>query len=499
MRKQLRMGVGLVAVVVAGSLFWWITNHNQNDNLTTVAVERGSVRETISVSGFVEADNTANLTFPNTGRVSGIYVQKGDFVEADTLLATIGQSRLAAERSAALANLVRAEAARDEVVNGQTTEERAVTASTLSKARSAWEQTVATELQKVQNALIALQSNDLRAYSADPEEDGSAPTVSGSYLCAEEGQYTLEVYRSGADSGYSYRYSGLESGISNVSVTQPSPIGACGLSLEFTTNERYADSTWIISIPNTRSSTYLTYQNALTLAEQQAAQNIQAAKDALTLAENTATKDTAAPRVEALLIANADVTAAQAELARIDALLGDNSIYAPFAGTITDIDKLVGEIATTEPFITLLAEDAFTLTARIPEIDITKINTDQVVEVVFDAKVSETLSGHITYVSPLAVEIDGVAYFEAQITLDEIPTWMKSGLNADIEIITASTADSLRLPKRFVESDTDQNFVYLLTKNNKVEKSTVEVGLIGNDGFVEVTSLSEGTTVVAPN
>jgi len=497
MSKLLRIGTVVILVCVLVVFWWWDKNSVDISKLTTATVERGTISRLVSVSGFVEADNTARLGFPTPGRISEVYVSEGQMVSAGQLLATIGQNRLAAERRTALSNLEKAVAARSELLSGQTIEERAVTDSTLAQARAAWEQTVATELQKVKNAEVALRSNDLITYSVDPEEEAPAPIVTGSYTCADEGEYKIEMYRSSTNSGYSFRYKGLEEGTSAATVDHPVSFGGCGLGLQISAGASYANSAWTIPVPNSRSNTYIAYANALTLAEQQATENIQAAKDALAIAENIVVRDTAAPRVEALITANANVNVAQAELARIDALLSDQSVYAPFAGTITNINKLPGEVATTEPFITLLAEDAFTLTARIPEIDITKILTEQKAQVIFDAKTDETLAGEIEYISPLAVEIDGVAYFEAKVKLDAIPAWMRSGLNADIDIILEERVDVVRLPKRFVLSEPDADFV-LQVQNDKIERTPVAVGFTGNDGFVEVTSLAEGATVVAP-
>ena len=46
---------------------------------------------------------------------------------------------------------------------------------------------------------------------------------------------------------------------------------------------------------------------------------------------------------------------------------------APFDGVVTNLDVLPGETVTNAPIVTLLADDAFDMTARIPEIDITKV------------------------------------------------------------------------------------------------------------------------------
>lgn len=492
----LRYALGAVVLAAAAGFWWWQGNGVDIASLPTGTVERGTVTQAVSVSGFIEADNTVELSFPAAGRISEVYVKEGDVVSAGTLLATIGQERLAAERSAALANVRKAEANQEELVNGQTTEERAVTETTVAKARAAWEQTTATELQKVQNALIALRSNGLAAYAADTQERATPPTISGAYICDTEGEYQIEVYRSGAVSGYSARLTGLETGTIPVTFDQPAPFGSCGLEIQFVSSELYANSEWLIPIPNTRSATYLTYRNAYDLATQQAEQNIQAAKQALDLAEDSATEETAAPRVEALLASNATVRAAQAELNRIDAQLADQSITAPFAGIVTEVDKLKGEIATTEPMITLLAEDAFTLIARIPEIDITKVSIGQTVTAIFDAKSDEPQQGTITFINPIATEIDGVAYFETKISLNEKPDWIRAGLNADIDVEIEQRSDVLVLPRRFVERTPEGNFVTLL-ENETLRRIPVETGLIGTNGLVEIIDLASGTVVVA--
>lgn len=497
MSKLLRYGFLPVLVTLLVVFWWWNRNDIDVSKLTTATVERGTVAQLVSVSGFVEADNTAELGFPAAGRISDVYISEGQTVRAGELLATIGQNRLAAERRAALANLDKALATRLELQNGQTNEERAVTDSTVAQARAAWEQTVATELQKVKNAEVALRSNDLAAYSDDPDEEAPAPVVTGSYTCAAEGTYEVDFYRSGTDSGYSIRYTELEEGTSAASVDQPVSFGECGLSLQITEDESYANSEWTIPVPNTRSNTYITYVNALALAEQQATENIQAAKDALAIAENTSVRDTAAPRVEALIVANANVNAAQAELARIDALLSDQSVYAPFAGTITNIEKRAGEVATTEPFITLLAQDAFTLIARIPEIDIRKLYVGQKIIATFDASQEEPLAGAVSFINPIAIEIDGVAYFETKVELVENPEWLRAGLNADIEVEIETRENVLVLPQRFIKRTEDGTYVTVL-EGKKLREVAVETALTGTDGLVEINNLTQGLVVVAP-
>jgi multidrug efflux pump subunit AcrA (membrane-fusion protein) len=108
------------------------------------------------------------------------------------------------------------------------------------------------------------------------------------------------------------------------------------------------------------------------------------------------------------------------------------------------------------------------------------------------------LRGTIDYISVAATEIEGVAYYEARIILDEKPAWLRSGLNADIDIITQESVDKLRIPTRFlVPSDTGYE-VLLQQPDNQTSTTTVELILEGSDGYAAITGLTAGDILVAP-
>jgi len=110
----------------------------------------------------------------------------------------------------------------------------------------------------VDQARNKLFNTDLRAYPIDDPEDISqaAPQVIGNFTCLTSGQYLVEVYSSAANSGGSYRYSGLESGTSTVSTTTfGTAIGNCGLELVFPEDFKRNED-WVIPIPNINSSEY---------------------------------------------------------------------------------------------------------------------------------------------------------------------------------------------------------------------------------------------------
>lgn len=494
--RKTYIGIAL-AVIGAVLILIYKISHQAPPELVTTTAEIGSVRQLVSVSGIAKAKQTAELAFPTSGTVREVLVDVGDEVAVGDTLITIDTRTLYADRQEALASLAQAIADRDELVAGPTASARSVTNENLISKQTALETTKESEKQKVNNAYNTLLSNDLTAYSKNASENAVPPIISGTYNCNKEGTYKIETFSSQAESGYSYKLTGIETGTYVVSNEQAISLGNCGLRIVFDSNSNYRNSIWYIDIPNTKSASYVSNRNAYSLAVTQSKSAITLAEQAVTLAKADAQNQNAPARTEAITRANATISQAKARLNKIDAIIADKALKAPFAGVITEMNVLPGETVGTEPIITLLASNAFEVTARIPEIDISKLQTDQAVEMLFDAKSDEVVLGNVTFISPEATEIDGVSYYEAIISFKENPSWIRSGLNADIDIIVAEESAAIRLPKRFV-TKISNGYEVLLKSNNTVASTSVDMILEGNDGFMAITGINNGDTIVAP-
>ncbi|MBP6881684.1 MAG: efflux RND transporter periplasmic adaptor subunit [Candidatus Pacebacteria bacterium] len=483
----------ILAVII---MIYRVGSRDETPQVTTV-VETGPVRQLVSVSGIAEAERAAELAFPVSGIVKDVLVKTGSEVKAGDTLITLDTRSLQTDRQDALAAHSRAIADREELIKGPTLSSRDVTNETIATKEATLTTTKATEEQKVHNAYQNLLSDDLSAYSIDASEDATPPTISGTYSCDKEGTYYIDLFSSGSDFGYSFQLSGIEQGTFTASDKQPTSLGTCGLQILFDADSTYTNSKWHVDIPNTRATSYTTNRNAYTLAVSQAESAVSLAEQALTLAKAEAENQNAPARSEAITRANAAVTQAQARLERIDVAIAERTLTAPFAGVVTDVDVLPGETVSLLPVVSLLASNDFSVKARVPEIDISKLTVGQSVEMLFDARAGEIVSGEVTFISPQATIIDGVAYYEATIAFAETPTWVREGLNADIDIIVSETNDGLRVPKRFV-TKTATGHAVLRRQNEVVATTTVEVIFEGNDGFVVITGLTEGDTLVAP-
>jgi RND family efflux transporter MFP subunit len=496
-KRHIHTSTAVILIIAMVLLLVQVLKDDTPVAISTTA-ESGSVRQFVSVSGIAKAKEKAELGFPIPGTIERVYIEVGDTVEAGQILAVLKNEKTENERLVAMAGLRSAIATRGELIAGPSATARTVTNETIQLKKEALETTIDIEMSKVKNAKRALLSEGLTAYTDKSDEDAKAPLVSGTYTCDKEGTYTISVFASNAPSGYSFRLSGLEDGLYTASVDQPTSFGSCGLRLQFDANSKYTSSTWNIDIPNTKSSSYTINKNAYDLAVVQSGSAIDLARQELALAEADGQDTNASPRSEALERADAAVEQARATVAQVESDLNERILRAPFSGTVTDVSIKTGETVQTEPIMTLLTSSAFEITARVPEIDIAKLAVGQPVELLFDADDSQIQTGTLTFVSLEAKEIDGVAYFDAYITLDQTPPWMRSGLNADINIIVSETSEGVRIPKRFLIEDNGTFFVLLRQSDELVATTSVDMLLRGNDGYIAVRGITSGDTLIAP-
>ncbi|MEZ4104092.1 MAG: HlyD family efflux transporter periplasmic adaptor subunit [Candidatus Paceibacterota bacterium] len=492
-RHSVLLVVLIILVVVA---IVYSQKKNSLPDWTTGTIEVGTVSQIVSVSGTVESKNTAELSFPISGIVEAINIKKGQLVNVGDMLMYLKYNDLKADYQRAVSALNIAEADYSEVLTGAREEEREVAKTKVEIAKEELDRATKEQNTKVENAYRTLLSSNLIAKPTDSDDDSIAPTISGTYTC-KEGTYSLKTYRSESESGYAYNLNGLEKGTYIAYTESASSFGNCGLFIQFDSSSKYGNSEWIIEIPNKESSLYPTNLNTYNLAVTTRENALASLKQNLKLAEENENLTTADPRTETITKSQAKIDQAKSDLSRISSQISDHIMYAPFSGKITDIKPTVGETVSTEPVVTMVANDNFEISTLIPEIDITKISLGQKADLVFDAQSDQTLTGAITFISPLAKTIAGVSYFETTIILDNPVNWLRGGLNADIDIIIEKKEEVLRLPKRFLIEENGQYFV-LTPKNNQPIKTPVMVDFIGNDGYVSIQGLEVGSTVIAP-
>ena len=495
---------------------------------SALLVTERDVVQYVQLSGEVNTAENIELSFGMMGKVVSIEARQGTSVETGAVLARLESDSLDADLAqahgsvaVARASVAAANAALQKTKSNLSlvqAQNRGIDSSVAS-ARTALLLTKTEQETLVVNVYRELLNNDLQAYQIDGYRTLSAPVISGSYHFDESGEYILEFYRSGARTGYSIRYSGLENGtISIDDYGLPVQLGTRGLFVTLPVageGDSYSISEWIVSVPNTRSESYQTKLSAYKKAQEtqkkfvsQAETNLEnllaqqmvGDQVAITTAQEEQAQAAVAEAYANLLQAQAALQQAEAQVARIEAQLADTVITAPFAGVIAKIGLSVGEIiGVGVPVITLVSDDEYELRMNVPEIDIAKINVGSEAVVTLDAYGdSVTWRGEVTEIELIQTEVYGVPVYVSTITLNGTDQRIRIGMNARARIDIQAVSQAVAVPASYISFTGDGPFVFV-QNNQQVERRVITLGLRGTDNYFEVNAgLAAGEHIVKP-
>lgn len=417
-------------------------------------VTRGDITDTLVLSGKVEPVDRVEMAFATSGAVERVYKQNGDTVRAGEKIVELDNSSLRASLADAMARLD-IEKAEAEVSNAELD-------------------------QAVLNAYAKLLSDDLVAYSKDPDVAlDQSPVISGSYEGSREGEYKVDVEFSNNNSQRKIRYSGLESGTIDILDYKAVPLGNNGLFIKFDEGEAAIGDTWRVSIPNVEGDSYVA--------------NLSAYKAAL------ASRDAAQSENVSDEISKARIKQAEAQVAGINADIEERILRAPFNGVVSKVDISRGEIASSGTIVaTVISPDSYQVKVQVPEVDIVNMVPGLVANITLDAYGKEVIfPAKVFSVDQSETKVDGVTIYEAKVLFDQGDPRILSGMTANIEIKKAEALGALFVPASFVEEDATSKFVTVYRDEESV-KTYITTGLRGSDGNIEIKDgISEGDTITA--
>ncbi|MFH1112235.1 MAG: efflux RND transporter periplasmic adaptor subunit, partial [Patescibacteria group bacterium] len=462
--KKIWIPLLIIILIVAGVMY--SRAQNNKPQYKTETVQQQDLKQTVSVTGTVEAAEAVDLNFKITGRVSSMPVKVGDKVKHGDRLAVLESSDAQAALLTAQAQVQQYEAALAKIEAGSSTEDIevykaavAATETTLDNAKQSLANTKASQTQAVTNAWAQLVG---LAATAVPDKSNISTvtiTVSGTYNGSEVGVYTIR-FDNPVNSTYSIY--GLET-IHNIegSRSTSTPLGSYGLKIQFSSTGTFvAGDTWTVEIPNTSSTSYSTYYAAYQAALTTQTQQVEAAESTVKSAEQSLLKaqaDLALKQAPArsydIASAQAQLNVARASLIKAQADLADRTIKAPVAGIATKVNYQVGETTSlANPIVVLQTEGGYQIKVKVPESDIVKLVIGQTTDITLDALgSSEHFSGHISFINPAETPVSDVIYYEVTIMFDNQDERIKPGMTANIDVLTADKKNVLVAPLRAVK------------------------------------------------
>ncbi|MEX2514856.1 MAG: efflux RND transporter periplasmic adaptor subunit [Candidatus Paceibacterota bacterium] len=453
-------------VVIAGILFVQAAGNGETNSaednqstsqataVTVYEINTSAKSDRITTSGTVESYLQASLTAESGGQVQQVMVDIGDRVGRGEVLVRLSSDDQQASLAQAEAGLMSQEARLNELRVGARPAELRNSELSRDEARRAFLNT------------------DLQAYVEDEDTFSSrgtfaSPQISGVYNSLEEGAYNIELYRSGSVSGYSFRYTGLETGVAAVRTDIPQALGSRGLFIEFPENfATNRDLEWVVPIPNTRSSQYT-----------QARTNFQRADNNLEIATDGARVEQIQAQEAAVAQARAGVDAARSQLAK-------KTIRAPFAGEVTAVRVNIGEyVSPGQTVVELVDADNLQVTTYVSSQEAKRISVGDavIIDDRFNGRVANIAAAIDTQTGKIEMTIE-ITDSEAQLIVgDFVPVEILAGTRESGQTAVPLTA---------VKNDSQGAYVLRINNDGVAERVVVETGRISGDSVVITDSLS---------
>ena len=508
----------VVILIIFGYYFFFSGTQTKNE---TFQVKKAKIVEEVSVTGKVKAAESADMSFERSGTVSGIYTEVGNKVEKGDLLVVLSNADAQAQYRQTEAALKKESAHLAELLAGTRPEEISLQENTVSRAETSLREAVRSYIDSAND--VYAKSDDAVRGKADlmfSNPRGSDPRLNFNAdftlkLDIESRRLNIEqLLIQGSD-----KLTTLSAeSIYNTCLAD----STCGLDVFFTNlldqtsaflekmalavNSLSANSnlsqttidTWKSNVSTARTSVNNSVISLSAASEKikTAAATLKIEKDRLVLDKSGSTKET-------ILGQQASEDQARANLSNAAAQLEKYFLRAPFSGLVTKQEAKIGQLVNpTDIVVSIISAGQFEMEAFVPEADIAKVALNNKAEVTLDAYGSDVAFPATVYsIDPAETVIDNVSTYKIKLRFDREDQRVKSGMTANINIITATKENVLILPMRAINNQDGEKTVSIIYSNDDTKTKDVKIttGLKGSTGYVEVTTgLNEGDKVIIP-
>ena len=492
---QSKIAQGIAAVLVIGVGGYFLFFHH-TATYTYVTVSRGSITESVSLTGNTTPAESVSLAFGSSGLISRTYSDLGNQVHAGEVLAELNTNDLVAQLHQAQANVDAQQAKLEGLQSGSRPEDIAASQAALDKA----EQDLANMYQSIADASTDsyAKANDAVRTELDPFFSNSETNPSLTYTTAnsqvQSGAQIQRLASSVVLDKWQAQLINTDQSTDNLETLLQDEISYLTTIRELLNSI----SQTLDASPSLNTSTLALYKTAVfaSLTEVNTA-----AKNLNTISQTIASQKLTVSQLQAQLnlknagslptdisAQKAQVEQAQASVASASAKLQNAQILAPISGTVTQFDAKIGQLASpTTPLVSIMSSDGYEVDAGVSETDIGKVSLGDTVSMTLDAFSNETFTGSVFYIAPSETNTQGVISYLIKISFDKADPRLKSGLTANIDIETKHKDAVLILPQYAILQNDSGAFVETL-ENGKIKQNPVVLGIADEKGNVEVIS-----------
>ncbi len=463
----------LVLLVIGYNVF-----SGSSDKAEVFTIKNGNITQKVIVNGKTKAIRDSSLAFEVNGTVKSASVDVGSRVVVGQTLVSLDQGVAYADLLKAKANLESEKARLDELKRGTRPEEIAVSEIEVKNAKTKLD-----DAQKnLYNRVVDVVNNSIDQFFSNPKTSNPQFNLVTNDMQLKNsinlGRLKVEAMITSWDSTKIDSYiPEISSLVDNVASVVNSQTASSGFTQ--TTIDGYKASI------STARTTYITAKETLNTAQ-----------SSLALAEQNLSLKKSGSAPEVVRAQEARVLQNEASVASAEVQLAKMTLRSPQNGIITKQDAKVGEIVTPgKVVISVISDSDLEIESNVSEVSIGKVSVGNPVVITFDAFPGEVFQGTVSYIEPGETLVDGVVNYKITVAFAEKYTQIKSGLTSKLEIITGEKKDVLTVPEYAVIKEDTNTFV-MKQSGKEFIKVPVEIGLRGQDGFVEVVSgLVDGDVV----
>jgi multidrug efflux pump subunit AcrA (membrane-fusion protein) len=497
----------IVLLVILSVLFYSFSGRGTSTE--TISVNRDTITQEVSVTGKTKPSENVDLAFDRGGRVVWISAQVGDHVTPGQVLAQTDTSDLSAQLKEALGGLASQQAKLDELIRGSRPEDIQIKQTQLNKAK----QDLANYYSSVADSLNDAYSKAEDAVRKQTYDMFTNPEDANAQLSFttnnSQARIDAESQRAIANQMLIIWKNELL-GITAFSAQTDLDDALAKAQLRLTTARTFINrlNDALVNQTGLPSATVTTYKANVTTARSNIntalseinslAQNISSQKIVVATSQSQLDLEKAGSTPETIKAQSAQVTQAQGSVDAIRARIAQSYIRSPINGIVTKQDAKLGEIATAgNALISVISSSNLQIESNVPEVDIGKLAVANSVNITLDAFPGETFSGHVVAIDPAETIVDGVVNYKITVSFDEVNQKIKSGLTANLRIITQKKEGVLVLPQYAILENDNGSFVRMY---DDAQQTTTDVpvvlGIRSSNGTVEIISgVTEGQRV----
>jgi macrolide-specific efflux system membrane fusion protein len=172
------------------------------------------------------------------------------------------------------------------------------------------------------------------------------------------------------------------------------------------------------------------------------------------------------------------------------------ALLAPIDGEVIVATIQPGTTVTTsEPIVVL--SDRLIIRAQVDETDIGKIKLKQSAIVTLDAYPDTKINAQVDHIYYESETVNNVTIYKVDLTPENMPEFLRSGMNATIDFKADGRLNALLLPVEAVRKENGEDYVLLKqTGSNNPAKQVVTIGITDDKNYEILSGLSASDTVI---